>query len=69
MLRLHWPHLWLVAPRPNLPFPPFQDIHVLINCAAIADPHMPLKAEAALAHWRTVIDVNLTGKFGVAVSP
>lgn len=48
-----------------------QDIHVLINCAAIADPHMPLKAEAALAHWRTVIDVNLTGAYMMsqAVAP
>ncbi|KAL4436841.1 hypothetical protein ABPG75_003980 [Micractinium tetrahymenae] len=40
-----------------------QDIHVLINCAAIADPHMPHKPDAALAHWRTVIDVNLTGAY------
>ncbi|KAL4432571.1 hypothetical protein ABPG77_000508 [Micractinium sp. CCAP 211/92] len=48
-----------------------QHVHVLVNCAAIADPHMPLKPEAALAHWRTVIDVNLSGAYMMsqAVAP
>lgn len=40
-----------------------QAIHALVNNAGIADPHMPEAAEAAVAHWRAVIDTNLTGAF------
>ncbi|PSC74545.1 oxidoreductase isoform B [Micractinium conductrix] len=40
-----------------------QTVHVLINNAGIADPHMPTQAEAAVQHWRVVIDTNLTGAF------
>ena len=36
-------------------------IHVLVNNAGNADPHMPQQAEAAAAHWRSMIDTNLTG--------
>lgn len=39
------------------------EIHVLVNNAGIADPHMPDTPEAAVAHWRRVIDTNLTGAF------
>lgn len=38
-------------------------IHCLINNAGVADPHMPQAAEAAVSHWRSVIDTNLSGAF------
>lgn len=38
-------------------------IHVLVNNAGNADPHMPQQAEAAAAHWRSMIDTNLTGEW------
>lgn len=41
-------------PTANLPSFP--------SSAGIADPHMPDTPEAAVAHWRRVIDTNLTGE-------
>lgn len=58
------PHLHPPPPSPPS-LPAGSDvIHVLINNAGLADPHLPATAEAAAARWREVIDVNLTGEGG-----
>jgi hypothetical protein len=36
--------------------------------AGVADPHMPQAAEAAVSHWRSVIDTNLSGGSGSVLS-
>ena len=40
------------------------ELACIVNNAAIADPYMPLQdKDARLAQWKSVIDINLTGKF------